>query len=173
MIFRLRNDDFRKLLLTPSVRSSDKTLGAGDSFAKPAAPNSATFTHRQATQNASDKKKKYKKFNKPGPKEKKEKTEVDELAEESDQRLSEIMTKYRDRAAERRKGENETSNADIHARIGHRSFKEDDLNAAERREHEIRVSSILIYSIFVFRSLNIWVEIWNILIWSKVLTIPC
>jgi hypothetical protein len=73
----------------------------------------------------------------------KEKTEVDQLYDESDARLNEIMSNYRDRAAERRKGEIDGQDVELRAKLtsGLRAFHDDDpMAAADRREQEIRVS---------------------------------
>ncbi|CAD5219174.1 unnamed protein product [Bursaphelenchus okinawaensis] len=135
---RLRNEDFRKLLETPSVRTSDKTLGANT---KPAALPAAGFTHKQGQNAEKQKKKKFNKF-KPN-KDAKEKTEIDELAEESEQRLNEIMNKYRDRAAERRKGDGGGLNVDIRSTISGIRGGDGDLDERERKKQEIDESKYL------------------------------
>ncbi|CAD5226588.1 unnamed protein product [Bursaphelenchus xylophilus] len=138
---RLRNEDFRKLLQTPSVRTTEKVLGAPPQIPSTTSGIASGFTHKQV-QNAEQKKKKAKKFN--APKEKKEKTEIDELAEESEQRLNEIMNKYRDRAAERRKGEGGGMDLEMRNRIsGLRASNDEELDERERRKQEIRESKYL------------------------------
>lgn len=98
----MNNDDFRKLLATPSERSSSST----EPCRKSKASSAATFTHRQISSavlsdRASEKKqrKKFDHINHDKPEK-----EGDDLFDESQARLNEILKNYRDRAAERRKG---------------------------------------------------------------------
>jgi IK cytokine len=102
------------------------------------------FTHKQA-KNVDPKQKKKPKFRPPTKP--KEKDEIDKLYDESEAHLTEIMTNYRDRAAERRKGEVDGQDVELRAKLtsGLRAFREDDdsMAAADRREQEIRESKYL------------------------------
>ncbi|KAI6239627.1 hypothetical protein M3Y99_00553800 [Aphelenchoides fujianensis] len=132
----LRNDDFRKLLAAGTPRSN---AGAESADSKPAAHS---FTHKQQ-RNADGQPKKKKTFRPPQTREKKEKTETDEIFDESDARLQSILSKYRDRAAERRKGGVDGQDVELRAKIasGLHTFRDEDrdLDAIDRREQEIRV----------------------------------
>lgn len=130
----LRNEDFRKLLSTPAAsRSGDYTS---------ASLGSAGFTHKQAK--TQDQKHKKKSKYRPPNKEKKELSETDQLFNESDARLHEILNKYRDRAAERRKGEVDGQDVELRAKLtsGLKAFRDDD-DSIDRREQEIRESKFL------------------------------
>jgi uncharacterized C2H2 Zn-finger protein len=135
----LRNEDFRKLLETPRPGATS-TLGQGHISNK-----SHGFTHKQAK--TYDKNLKKKKYHPPQPK---EKTETDELKEESDARLHEILTKYRDRAAERRKGEIDGQDIELRAKLisGMSAFRDEDEalpSEEDRRQKEIRVCYYFLY----------------------------
>ena len=102
------------------------------------------FTHKQAKSGDQKPKKKYRP---PVNKTAKEQTETDKLYNESDAKLHEIMKQYRDRAAERRKGEVDGQDIELRDKLtsGLRAFRDDDekLAASDRREQEIRDSQFL------------------------------
>ncbi|KAI6176061.1 hypothetical protein M3Y97_00758000 [Aphelenchoides bicaudatus] len=139
----LRNEDFRKLL-TGGNRS-----GGSSSYQSASSRNKSAghgFTHKQA-KNVGEQKKK-KKSNYRPPVKPKEKDETDQLYEESEATLRDIMKNYRDRAAERRKGEIDGQDVELRAKLtsGLRAFrdeKNEDMAAADRREQEIRESKYL------------------------------
>lgn len=130
----LKNEDFRKLLATPSaLRSETKeapVLGTA----------LHSFTHRQ-TVYPSSKKSSSGKFKAP-----REKTNLDEddIFSESQAKLNEILSKYRDRASERRKGLTQPDDADLRSRItaAYKAVPGTENTAtslAERRKLEIQV----------------------------------
>lgn len=86
----LKNDDFRKLLATPRAKPAETSA----SQASAAAPN-----------RRNDKKPQTKKKFQHKKKDEEEKTDIDKIYDESQQKLTEIMKGYRDRAAERRKAD--------------------------------------------------------------------
>ena len=100
---RLKNDDFRRLLATPSNNST--TSGSTASVQAEQKP-SHQFTHRQTSAAESKPSKKGGKNWPPNAAAHvtKEKRDKDNIFDESQARLNEILNKYRDRAAERRKG---------------------------------------------------------------------
>jgi hypothetical protein len=129
------------LLSTPAANRSGGTAVHSYEKAERAKP-AHSFTHKQPRniQLQAKKKSKYRPHTTKAPK---EKTEADQLFEESEERLNDIMSKYRDRAAERRK--NEVSGIDVELRAklagGLRAFQDDEDFHEDRREKEIRVSS--------------------------------
>ncbi|KAI6207179.1 hypothetical protein M3Y94_01000700 [Aphelenchoides besseyi] len=132
----LRNDDFRKLLAAGTPRASgDSTVRGGPSF-----------THKQH-RNVESQIKKKKPYRPPQQREKKDKTEADELVDESEANLQTIMRRYRDRAAERRKGTLDGQDVEFRAKLanGLHAFRNDDpkISAIDRREQEIRESKFL------------------------------
>ncbi|KAI6181337.1 Elongation of very long chain fatty acids protein [Aphelenchoides besseyi] len=136
----LRNDDFRKLLAAGTPRAAP----SGDSTAiKGAGPS---FTHKQH-RNVESQVKKKKPYRPPQQRDKKDKTEADELVDESEANLQNIMRRYRDRAAERRKGTLDGQDVEFRAKLanGLHAFRNDDpkISATDRREQEIRESKFL------------------------------
>lgn len=126
----MKNEDFRKLLATPSVRPShSSTSGPSET---PASSTHA-FTHRH------DKPKQKKKF-RPPPKEKEGKPK-DDIFDESQARLTEIMQKYRDRAEERRKGLAQDDEAELRKLAAYRILPSTSEGPAlaDRRMQEIQV----------------------------------
>ncbi|XP_050302279.1 protein Red [Anthonomus grandis grandis] len=129
---RLTNDDFRKLLMTP--RSAPANA--------PAAPGSI----KEAMQNSSSM---------PPPKiedkheaRKKRKSFYAKLKKQEDTRMAELTEKYRDRASERRKGENPDYQADdpVSTAQAYRAVAPDlksGFDAAERRRQMIQESKFL------------------------------
>lgn len=119
-----------------SSLGTGRTLGGGHGF-----------THKQAktTEQQPQKPKKKSRYRPPTTKPK-EPTETDQLYSESDARLHEIMNKYRDRAAERRKGQVDGQDIELRAKLagGLQTFRdEDESTAADKREQEIRESKYL------------------------------
>lgn len=119
---RLRNEDFRRLLTSARSERAPSTsttslehhnkLAPESSFKQPKAPGGG---------GGGGQKKQWKKPYHPKPvvKEKVEKDQVDELIDESEAQLKEILLKYRDRAAERRKGDKQEDldEADIRMKL--------------------------------------------------------
>ncbi|KAI1721482.1 protein Red [Ditylenchus destructor] len=136
----MRNEDFRKLLATPASASQASSKPA------PAASASHSFTHKQATSTVAKKRKTWKPKEKPQPK---ESSEEDNVFKESQAKLNEILQKYRDRAAERRKGvNNPEEDAELRARLtaAYRAVPATAKAAAslaERRRMEIEESKYL------------------------------
>jgi hypothetical protein len=102
---KLKNEDFRKLLATPSVHSSSSS---SDARAKKPTSSHAFTHHKTNNTTTGTDKKKPKKYNYKYPKnENTEKTATEnDIDDESEAKLTEILKNYRDRAAERRKGVN-------------------------------------------------------------------
>jgi len=138
----LRNDDFRKLLATPSAARSGEQ--SDSFFSRTRTSNSNhTFTHKQAKGAEKKPVKKKSKYRPPVPK---TKTETDELFDESEANLREVLNKYRDRAAERRKGEVDGQDIELRTKLtsGISAFRdEDDAPSRDKREQEIRESKYL------------------------------
>ena len=144
----LRNEDFRRLLSTPA-RTGDTASSGGSNEALGAKRSAHTFTHKQHRA-AERPVKKAKPFRQPAPK--KEKTETDEIFDESEARLNEIMSKYRDRAAERRKGAMDGADIELNAKLSSnlRTFREEaarEISEADRRAQEIRVRFIALFCV--------------------------
>lgn len=141
---KLKNEDFRRLLTsTRSERTSTSSASMGLEHSNKLAPE----TKPKPSGNKQQKKNK---FYRPPVKEKVDKTEVEEIFDESDERLREILSQYRDRAAERRKGDSKEDfdEADLRMKLagGFKAVPRTTaaaMNAAEKRRMAIEESKYL------------------------------
>ena len=125
---RLTNDDFRKLLMTPSASSTSQIKEAIITKSSSSAPKVPSSERHEAR--------------------KKKKSFYAQLKKQEDNKLQELAEKYRDRARERRDGANPDYQAadPSNSTSAYRAVAPDlksGLDAAERRRQQIQESKYL------------------------------